>query len=184
MTDNLKIGYALSLSTPAGIIGGVLVTDEKGFPLEFQYTDPILPTKIQRILYGASLDKYLKVDVILDNLLKVLTNKVDFIIVEEDQMLEYDNSKADIVRIVPVNSADIKIEAEIQKNKENEYFMQFSKIRQPVRVQFQKNIEETDGLFIKISEAIKTVSKYIDVTEPQVRVSKSLDLILNKKADE
>ena len=62
--------------------------------------------------------------------------------------------------------------------------MQFSKIRQPVRVQFQKNIEETDGLFIKISDAIKTVSKYIDVTEPQVRVSKSLDLILNKKADE
>ena len=36
MTDGLKIGYALSLSTPAGIIGGVLVTDEKGFPLEFQ----------------------------------------------------------------------------------------------------------------------------------------------------
>ena len=171
MTDSLKIGYAL-------------VTDEKGFPLEFQYTDPILPTKIQRILYGASLDKYLKVDVILDNLLKVLTNKVDFIVVEEDQMLEYDNSKADIVRIVPVNSSDVKIESEIQKNKENEYFMQFSKIRQPVRVQFQKNVNEEDGLFIKISEAIKLVSSYIDVTEPQVRVTKSLDLILNKKADE
>ena len=184
MTDSLKIGYALSLSTPTGIIGGILVTDEKGFPLEFQYTDPILPTKIQRILYGASLDKYLKVDVILDNLLKVLTNKVDFIVVEEDQMLEYDNSKADIVRIVPVNSSDVKIESQIQKNKENEYFMQFSKIRQPVRVQFQKNVNEEDGLFVKIFEAIKLVSSYIDVTEPQVRVTKSLDLILNKKTDE
>ena len=62
--------------------------------------------------------------------------------------------------------------------------MHFSKLRQPVRVQFQKNIEESDGLFVKVSEAIKLISRFIDVTEPQIRVSKSLDLILNKKADE
>ena len=106
--SNLKIGYALTTSTKDGFIGAILVSDEKGFPLEFQYTDPIVPTKLQKVLYGASLEKYLKVDVILDNLLSVLSNKLDLIIVQDEQMLFYNKNKVDMVRIVETNLIDEK----------------------------------------------------------------------------
>ena len=97
--SNLKIGYVITTSTNLGYLGAILVSDEKGFPLEFQYTDPILPTKLQKVLYGNSLEKYLKVDVILDNLLKVLSNKVDLLIVKDEQLLEAHNLKTDIISI-------------------------------------------------------------------------------------
>ena len=57
----LKIGYVVTTSTNLGYLGAILVSDEKGFPLEFQYTDPILPTKLQKVLYGNSLEKYREV---------------------------------------------------------------------------------------------------------------------------
>ena len=40
--SNLKIGYALTSSTNLGYLGAILVSDEKGFPLEFQYMHHIL----------------------------------------------------------------------------------------------------------------------------------------------
>ena len=39
--ENIKLAYVVSTSSsPNGYLGAVLVTDYKGFPLEFRYTDP------------------------------------------------------------------------------------------------------------------------------------------------
>ena len=50
--ENVKLAYGIAYSSSAkGYLGAILITDFKGFPLEFKYTDPIVPTKIQQILY-------------------------------------------------------------------------------------------------------------------------------------
>lgn len=177
---NLKLGYAITASTKLGYIGAILVSDEKGFPLEFQYTDPILPTQLQKVLYGNSLEHYLKVDVILDNLLNVLSNKIDLLIVKDEQLLDTHNSKIDMVRMTEVNLADTQINGEIEKIKEDEYVFQYSKTAAPVRVTFSKKTDEANPTFTKVSEIIKEAGSYIDIVEPLERVQKSIDVIISK----
>jgi hypothetical protein len=46
-------------STENGYFGGYLVISPLGRPLEFHCTAPVLPTRAQRILYGATLEPYL-----------------------------------------------------------------------------------------------------------------------------
>ena len=179
--SNLKIGYALTTSTKDGFIGAILVSDEKGFPLEFQYTDPIVPTKLQKVLYGASLEKYLKVDVILDNLLSVLSNKLDLIIVQDEQMLFYNKNKVDMVRIVETNLIDEKTSSEFEKVKGDEYIFLYSKTNSPIRVTFKDNVTEDSPLFTKISDITKNIGQYINITEPLERVQKSIEIIIDKQ---
>ena len=179
--SNLKIGYVITTSTNLGYLGAILVSDEKGFPLEFQYTDPILPTKLQKVLYGNSLEKYLKVDVILDNLLKVLSNKVDLLIVKDEQLLDAHNLKTDIIRVSETNNTlDNKENFSVEKIKEDEYIFQYSKIATPVRVTFAEKTQESDSTFEKVSSIIREIGLNIDITEPLERVQKSIDVIISK----
>ena len=177
---NLKLGYIITTSTKMGYLGAILVTDEKGFPLEFQYTDPILPTQLQKVLYGNSLEHYLKVDVILDNLLNVLSNKVDLLLVKDEQLLDAHNAKTDMVRVAQINLADTSMAEEVEKVKDDEYIFQYSKTAAPLRVTFREKVEQGDGLFNKVAEIIKDAGTYIDVIEPLERVQKSIEVIISK----
>ena len=40
-------------------MGGLLLTDESGIPLDFRYVEPITPTKLQAVLYGKALESHL-----------------------------------------------------------------------------------------------------------------------------
>jgi len=181
MTDsNLKIGFAITMQTKLGYLGAILVSDEKGFPLEFQYTDPIAPTKLQKVLYGSSLEKYLKVDVILDNLLNVLSNNVDLIIVKDEQLLDSALIKTDIVRIAESGISEKTMNAEAEKVKDDEYLFQYSKTAQPLRVTFQRKVNDNDEFFIKVSNIIRQLGEKIDIVEPLERVQKSIDVIISK----
>ena len=63
------IGYpAVTTQEPLFYVGGVLVADEYGLPVEFRHTLPVRPTKLQRALYGAALDRYLRSVVIAQRL--------------------------------------------------------------------------------------------------------------------
>lgn len=53
-------GFLTAVEDPIhGFFGGYLVVSERGRPLEFHCSTPILPSAAQRILYGASLRPYL-----------------------------------------------------------------------------------------------------------------------------
>ena len=63
------IGYlAVTSQEPLFYLGGVLVADEYGLPVEFRHTLPVRPTKLQRALYGTALDRYLRSVVIAQRL--------------------------------------------------------------------------------------------------------------------
>ena len=40
-------------------VGGLIVIDENGFPLEFKHSNKIIVTKVQKTLYGESLMEYI-----------------------------------------------------------------------------------------------------------------------------
>jgi len=50
------IGYMSVKKVNDSHIGGILVVNQSGLPIEFKYTDPVIPTQLQKILYGKSLE--------------------------------------------------------------------------------------------------------------------------------
>lgn len=47
-----------------GLSGAVMVTNERGYPLEFRVTTPVRPSPMQKALYGESLGPYLVLELI------------------------------------------------------------------------------------------------------------------------
>jgi hypothetical protein len=78
------IGYlAVTGGEPLGYLGGVLVADEYGLPVEFRHTLPVRPTKLQRALYGNALDRYLRTVVITQRLVAGVEHDVPVILVSD-----------------------------------------------------------------------------------------------------
>ncbi len=84
--ENLRqVGYFCHLTTDRKHMGGVLVTNQIGVPLEFKYTEPVTTTKLHKILYGASLEKYVHETVIRDRLSREVRAMPDYFIAPYDE---------------------------------------------------------------------------------------------------
>lgn len=179
--EDIKLGYAVTTSSSTrGYLGAVLTTDYKGFPLEFQYTDPILPTKLQQVLYGENLEKYLKADVILESLLNVVSDDLDLLMVQDEDLLRYKHKSLKIIRVSSTKATPLSNEGDISKVKNNEILLQTSIAASPVRIQFQHDFDEENEDCIQILGLLNEVGNFIDASEPLNRVYKSLEL-LNKE---
>lgn len=76
----MTIAYLDSRKIEGKFIGGLLSVDERGIPVEFKYTDPVVPNELQKILYGSSIDTYLKGELIAKTLLKKMEkNRISFL---------------------------------------------------------------------------------------------------------
>jgi hypothetical protein len=67
--SDVVLSYFVCVTDAAGgLAGALLVTDHRARPLHFAFVKPVTPTKMQRLLYGVTLDEYVKVDVIAQKL--------------------------------------------------------------------------------------------------------------------
>jgi hypothetical protein len=60
----LTIGFLAILHDSSGALGGYLVTNAWGRPLEFRLSTAVQPNRVQQILYGPTLTEYLHADLI------------------------------------------------------------------------------------------------------------------------
>jgi len=92
MTDTkqpLRLSFLRIVEIDAGsFVGGVLVTNQLGRPLEFQCTTPVRPNRTQEILYGATLYPFLFSEVIGKTLLDRLNNLPDVVLVSQPELLD------------------------------------------------------------------------------------------------
>lgn len=79
------IGYFSYLELEKKHLGAVLVTNQIGVPIEFKYTEPVATTRLHKILYGASLEKYLHETVIRDRLSREIKSGPDYFITSYDE---------------------------------------------------------------------------------------------------
>lgn len=181
MSNEITLGYAVTYSSSNyGYLGALLISDYKGFPLEFRYTDPIVPTKIQQVLYGKGLEKYLKVDVITDNLLKAISAKLDVLLIQDEDILDYKTSNFPIVRISGTKASPLSNPGEFSEVKKGEYLLQTSHANNPIRLQFNKDFVCEGEAFNSIMAKLTEAGNFMDVEEPLSRVSKSIELICSK----
>jgi hypothetical protein len=80
-----QAGYFCHMRLNEKHTGAILVTNEIGVPLEFKYTEPVAVTKLHRILYGSSLERYLHETVIRDRLGHELRSQPEFFLAPYDE---------------------------------------------------------------------------------------------------
>src|SRR5947209_17748548 len=59
-----SLGFLTVLNEANGYVGGYLVTNTWGRPLEFRLSSAVQPNRVQQILYGPTLEPYLCADLI------------------------------------------------------------------------------------------------------------------------
>lgn len=78
----LALGFLAVLQEPNGWLGGYLVTNGWGRPLEFRLTTAVQPNRVQTALYGPTLTDYLHSDVIGRTLVEKTATKPDLIVTD------------------------------------------------------------------------------------------------------
>jgi len=74
-------------SPPHGLFGGYLVLDAAGRPLEFHCTAPVKSNRVQKILYGSTLEPFLYGELIAKTLLTSSTLRPDAVLTDQQAVL-------------------------------------------------------------------------------------------------
>lgn len=85
--DDLRLGFLTTLDVERGIVGGLLITNRYGRPLEFQCTAPLRASRTQEILYGQTLQPYLKCDLIGRTLYEKASVKPHVLVTGDPELL-------------------------------------------------------------------------------------------------
>ncbi len=86
--EHFRLGFLTAVEVPErGYVGGLLVTNHFGRPLEFQCTAPVRPNRTQEILYGPTLVPYLLGDLIGRTLIEKVGIKPHLVLTERNDLL-------------------------------------------------------------------------------------------------
>ena len=87
--DQFRLGFLTAIEdAERGFVGGLLITNRFGRPLEFQCTAPVKPNRTQQILYGPTLKPYVLGELIGRTLLEKVGVKPHVVLVESPDLLD------------------------------------------------------------------------------------------------
>ena len=94
--DQIRLGFMTAVEIgERSFVGGLLVTDRFGRPLEFQCTTPIKPNRTQELLYGPTLVPFILGDLLGKALMDRVSVKPSLIMTSRVEMLQL-RSKVDV----------------------------------------------------------------------------------------
>jgi hypothetical protein len=206
--SSLNLAYLLVASPlPNVFIGGLMVTDRFGLPLEFRYTEPIQPSKIQQVLYGQVLNSYIKKEVILETLLKNIEVSFKALLVEDDALLEIRGKNYSIGRLALTKSPPIGETGKRQELGPGELLLQATAEGNPIRLTLPETTPSSatqqpspapsplaksgEGEVVVSEEArparpdlaalLIEAAQTMDIVEPLRRIEKALDIICHEE---
>lgn len=194
MAANTKtsVGYLISTSIAENVfMGGAMVTDPYGLPLEFRYTEPVKATKLQRILYGDVLEQYIQTDVILASILDHLEQKPSLFIVNDAAFLAAAEARGKTTVWLGEGSTSplAEVGASVAVSAD-EMLLQFSKTGGPMRVKFAAGAGSPAGVAgpagtrqAEIVRMLTDLAGTMDVSEPIRRVERALKLLYEEGGD-
>jgi hypothetical protein len=161
--------------------GGLLVTDEKGLPIDFRYVEPIRPTRLQKLIYGDALKRCLLLDTIAGTLIKAANPKAEWLFAGDLLLLDLDEKVSG--KVIAVGNGEKEPMSEVGKwtsDKVGEVSMQVSQTGPPVRLNFlARDAAETES----IANDLGWLAGQFDFTEPLKRVEAALKDICSGTAE-
>jgi len=155
ITGNL--GFLSVFQDPGGYVGGYLVTNSWGRPVEFRLTSAVQPNRVQHALYGPTLAEYLHADLIGKTLVEKTAAKPDLVITSSLPALGLRN-RIDI----PVVGLHLVETDPIPSDLHS-----FSHSRSSLRLLLPPRFREDESL---IRERLDRVDESIDLAEPFARI--------------
>lgn len=171
------IGYVLSLAVADNVfMGGAMVTDAQGLPLEFRYTEPVRATKLQRVLYGDVLERYIHGDVVAANLIGRLEQKPDVFVVGDAVLLPALHAAGKkAVLLMPTRVPTLAEYGAEQNVAEDELLLQLNAGGSPARVRVAGGVDEARRA--EIVRAITEIGRTMDALEPLTRLEAAVKML-------
>ncbi len=164
--EPLKLGFLAYLAlAERGFVGGLLVTNHLGRPLEFQCTAPVRPNRTQEILYGPTLEPFLLCEVIGKTLLEKAAVKPTLVLIEEPQLFDLRNQVG--VPVACLEKAEGSRSAEASRPSKG-------LLRLAVGGQQILFAEGCDGDYEQLSGQLRLIPGEADLREPFGRVRDAL----------
>ncbi len=102
----LALGFLTVLREANGYLGGYLVVNSWGRPLEFRLTSAVQPNRVQQILYGGTLESYICADLIGKTLVEKVVVPVPLVITDRQEVLDLRwKLEAPVVWLAPAETA-------------------------------------------------------------------------------
>ena len=182
MADPIKLAYFMAVKEGASYLGGLLVTDTSGIPLDFRYTEPITPTRLQSILYGKSLEPHLKEEVIQKTLLKELKTPPDLFILSATELAGgwTGDAKYPVLALQKSQEAPLAKVGDAFRAGPRDLLLQLAEGAAPLRVMFAASVDSVaqEQAVLKLLEA----GYHMDLTEPLERVTAALQSLVVKES--
>ena len=181
--SNPSPGYLTTLYENGAFVGGVMITNDHGIPVDFQYTDPVTPTKVQRIIYGSVLEQYIRNHVIIGAITKSIVNQPSFYVVSQHQLFEMEEAMGGtpLVSVGRTKFASLGEQGKVNRSKENECLLQGWHDQNPLRILFGKLAIDRQEPILK---DLIHLSRHMDVVEPLDRLEKALKTLCLDKAQD
>ena len=90
---NLGFLGVFDAESSGGVRGAAMVTDQRGFPLEYRVTTPVRPSAVQTALYGESLEPFVTNELLGNRLVDSLTIAPAILLVNRLTGLEVKTNK-------------------------------------------------------------------------------------------
>jgi hypothetical protein len=87
-TAALNLGFLTVLQETNGYLGGYLVTNIWGRPLEFRLSTAVQPNRVQQILYAGTLQPYICADLIGKTLVEKTSVQVQLLLTDREPVLD------------------------------------------------------------------------------------------------
>jgi hypothetical protein len=84
----LNLGFLTVLHEASGYLGGYLVTNVWGRPLEFRLSTAVQPNRVQQILYGDTLQPYICADLIGKTLVEKTATAIRLLVTDREPVLQ------------------------------------------------------------------------------------------------
>lgn len=166
-----------------GLIGGFLVLNMAGRPLEFHCTAPLKPNRAQEILYGASLRPYLYGEQIARTLLEKTQSNLAIVMCDTAEVLALQEfTELPVIHVFAPEEPDQKIPRNLLEFDETEKTSaSYEKIAGIYAEQRKEIIIEKNRLLIpengypSLEENLTILAGLIDFAEPFVRIRLAID---------
>jgi len=167
-----RVGYFSHLQMDEKHMGAILVTNQIGVPLEFKYTEPVVATRLHKILYGPILERYLHETVIRDRLGREIHTAPDYFIAPYDEK-EFLGSVADreMVAIQKCSLPPGELSGSFSRIREREAVVELEDESIFLRLAFSTPDESIQR---KIITWLQEIARTMDVLEPLDRITSAL----------
>jgi hypothetical protein len=167
-----QVGYFGHLNIDEKHMGAVLVTNQIGVPLEFKYTEPVVATKLHKILYGSVLERHLRETVIRDRLgREVRTAPQYFIASYDEKEFLAPIANREMVAIQKCGLPPADLNGSFTRIREREAILELESERVFLRLAFSTADETRQQEMIAW---LQEISRTMDILEPLDRIASAL----------